>query len=412
MLRKSFPFPDTSPKALSARAVVQGLCERGFTAYLAGGAVRDLLLGRSPKDFDVVTDARPQEVLKIFRRTRKVGIAFGVVLVQDFGDSTEVATFRTDGTYSDGRRPDSVSFTDPASDALRRDFTVNGLFYDIATGEVVDHVGGLEDLQRHRIRAIGHPQDRFGEDYLRILRALRFALQLGFEIEEETWIAARNLAGKIRDLAPERVHAELVMIFAQGCSDRALALLMESTLAEELLPAPFDSGKLRLGGAHEEGGDFCAALAALLAASAITPGGEEKFLLDLRCTRTEIKAISGLLRESEALRGYGTLPLCRRKRLLRAHEGPRLLFYASRTRMDDSVPGELRGDLAAWTEQSLRPQPLIRGEDLAARGFPRSSKMATCLSHIEDLQLEGKIQSAEEAWAALLAHPEFGPLLT
>lgn len=190
----------------AALRVVQQLQGRGFVALFAGGCVRDMLMGRDPHDYDVATSARPVDVTGLFRRTAQVGAKFGVVLVRVGQHSIEVATFRTDGAYSDGRRPDTVVFTTPEEDARRRDFTINGMFFDPVADAVIDHVDGQGDLTAGLIRAIGEPEQRFAEDHLRLLRAVRFAARLGFRIEPETWAAMCRHASDITRISPERVR--------------------------------------------------------------------------------------------------------------------------------------------------------------------------------------------------------------
>ena len=181
-----------------ANEIIARLKRHGHQAYLAGGCVRDLLLGREPKDYDVATDARPEQVVCLFPGARLVGAHFGVVIVRSDSAEVEVATFRSDHSYLDGRRPEAVEFqTDPCQDVLRRDFTINGLLLDPETGQVLDFVGGREDLRAGVVRAIGDPAVRFGEDHLRMLRAIRFAARFGFEIEPETFLAIRRIHPKI-----------------------------------------------------------------------------------------------------------------------------------------------------------------------------------------------------------------------
>src|SRR5947209_8570545 len=203
--------PGSKPPCLreDALAVVRRLREAGHVAYFAGGCVRDLLLGKEPKDYDVATDAPPQRVRALFSNTQAVGAAFGVILVRHRRSQVEVATFRSDGTYLDGRRPEAVRFTTAAEDAQRRDFTINGLFLDPVADQVIDFVGGREDLKAGVIRAIGEPSARFGEDHLRMLRALRFAARFGFQIEPRTQDAIRRHAPQLVRISPERIAEEL-----------------------------------------------------------------------------------------------------------------------------------------------------------------------------------------------------------
>ena len=229
-------YVDTTSEEL-ARSIVARLRAAGHQSYLVGGCVRDLLLGREPKDFDVATDARPDRVSELFERSEQVGAHFGVVLVRENTAQVEVATFRSDASYSDGRRPDAVHFEgDPRQDAMRRDFTINALLLDPDTNEVLDFTGGREDLRRRAIRAIGDPEERFQEDHLRLIRAVRFAARLEFEIEPATMAALQRLHGLIVSVSPERVRDELVRILTEGGARRGFELLDETGLLGDILP--------------------------------------------------------------------------------------------------------------------------------------------------------------------------------
>jgi poly(A) polymerase len=222
--------------SLVATKLVRRLRESGFVAYFAGGCVRDALLRKQPKDIDIATDAEPDEVQKMFARTVAVGAKFGVVRVLEGGFEFEVATFRSDGVYLDGRRPVSVTFSSPEEDAKRRDFTINGMFYDPLADQVVDFVGGKSDLEHRLLRAIGDPEERFSEDHLRLLRAVRFAAALDFEIEPATWKAVTEKAHQIRTVSQERIRDELVKIMADPHRVRGLDLLDLSGLLKNVLP--------------------------------------------------------------------------------------------------------------------------------------------------------------------------------
>jgi poly(A) polymerase len=218
-----------------AVAVVRRLRNGGFVAYFAGGCVRDSLLGLEPQDYDVATDARPDDVRRLFAQTQAVGAAFGVVLVRIGFSVVEVATFRTDGPYRDGRRPDSVTFTDAEHDARRRDFTINGLFQDPLTRQIIDHVGGREDLEARLLRAIGDASQRFGEDHLRLLRAVRFAARFGLTIEPATAEAIGRHAAELRHISPERVAEELRAMLMPASRRSAWPLLERFGLADVIL---------------------------------------------------------------------------------------------------------------------------------------------------------------------------------
>ncbi|HEV3317914.1 MAG TPA: CCA tRNA nucleotidyltransferase, partial [Candidatus Angelobacter sp.] len=235
-----------SDRAQQATQIVQKLRAVGYSAYLAGGCVRDLILGREPADYDVATSATPQEVMRIFPQTYAVGAQFGVVLVPIRRDTTdgekdnyaiEVATFRSDGLYSDGRHPDQVQFSkDARSDVQRRDFTINGLLLDPVSKEVFDYVGGREDLEREIIRTIGDPRERFAEDKLRMLRAVRFAARFGYTIEATTLAEIQARAAQIHQVSRERIRDEILKMLTEGRARRALELLDETGLLEQVLP--------------------------------------------------------------------------------------------------------------------------------------------------------------------------------
>ncbi|TAE73997.1 MAG: CCA tRNA nucleotidyltransferase [Verrucomicrobia bacterium] len=212
------------------------LRDAGHLAYFAGGCVRDRLLGKDPKDYDIATSATPAEVLRIFPGANEVGAHFGVVIAKSHGHAVEIATFRTDGSYRDGRRPESVTYSSPEDDARRRDFTINGLFEDPENGDVIDYVGGRSDLEAGILRAIGTPAERFAEDSLRLLRALRFAVTLDFEIEPATWSAITDHADGLRRIAAERIRDEFSRIITLPARARALEMLVRSGLIHHFLP--------------------------------------------------------------------------------------------------------------------------------------------------------------------------------
>jgi len=221
-----------SPKDI-ARSIVDRLQKAGFQAFWVGGCVRDFLLGREPQDFDIATDATPDQVEKLFDRTIAVGKKFGVIIVLEQDQQFQVATFRAEADYQDGRRPEKVVFANAEADALRRDFTVNGLFFDPLSNQTHDWVGGEKDLKAKIIRTIGKPEERFAEDHLRLLRAVRFAAQLGFEIEPKTFAAIKALAGKIKLISAERVRDELVKLFA---APKVVAADVPSAVEGGILP--------------------------------------------------------------------------------------------------------------------------------------------------------------------------------
>ena len=225
-----------TPRELADR-ICATLRDSGHQAYLVGGCVRDLLLGRDPSDYDISTDARPEKVQELFPRSLTVGAKFGVVLVLQDGAQVEVATFRSDVGYSDGRHPDRVIYADSAKeDVRRRDFTINGLLMDPATGDVLDFVNGRADLRAGIVRAIGDPLARFTEDKLRMMRAVRFAARFGFQIDRETLMAAQSLAQQVTQVSPERLREELTKLLTEGAARRGFELLDETGLLAVVLP--------------------------------------------------------------------------------------------------------------------------------------------------------------------------------
>src|SRR5580658_3430815 len=225
-----------TPRELALH-ICEKLFEAGHQAYLVGGCVRDLELGREPADYDVATDALPERVVSLFPGSLTIGAKFGVILVHEGDADVEVATFRSDVGYSDGRHPDRVIFSRTAEeDVRRRDFTINGLLLDPRTNDVLDFVGGREDLRAGLVRAIGDPDRRFGEDKLRMLRAVRFAARFGFQIEPATFAAIRELAPQITQVSPERIREELTKLLTEGAARRGFELLDETGLLAVVLP--------------------------------------------------------------------------------------------------------------------------------------------------------------------------------
>ena len=224
----------------TAKRIALRLIEKGHTTYFAGGCVRDSLLGNEPKDFDIATSATPDEVLKLFPKSDPIGAHFGVILVKENGYHFEVATFRHDGSYNDGRHPESVTFSSPEEDAARRDFTVNGIFQHPATSELIDFVQGSEDIKKRTLRAIGNATERFNEDALRLMRAVRFATTLDFQIEEQTWKAICDHSNLLKKISAERIRDEFTKILISPHRARGFDLLTESGLMRYIVPEIYD----------------------------------------------------------------------------------------------------------------------------------------------------------------------------
>jgi poly(A) polymerase len=431
-----------------AEGVIARLRETGHQALLAGGCVRDLLLGRDPLDFDVATSAHASEVQRLFPRTVPVGAQFGVVLVLLDDARIEVATFRSDGRYLDHRHPTQVTFGDARADAERRDFTINGMFRDPQSGEIIDYVGGRADLAAGVIRAIGEPRARFDEDRLRLLRAVRFAARLGYEIEPHTFAAIRELASGITSIAWERIGDEIVKILAGGGAARGFELLERTRLLEAVLPEVARlRGVSQPPDSHPEGDVWVhtvrclslleasgpseiVALATLLHDVAkpdchqVQPDGRITFhghaergaplaaeiVQRLRRSRAVSERVDWLVKHH--LR-HVQAPQMRVSTLKRFLAEPQIDDLLELARID-VLAGS--GDLSTVNfclqkrrelgEEEVRPEPLLRGRDLIELGLCPGPEFRVLLDSAFDAQLEGDIRSPEEAraWARARVH--------
>jgi poly(A) polymerase len=400
-----------------------------------GGCVRDLLLGHPPKDFDVATDAPPAKIREIFPRCEQVGAHFGVCLVRGEGAHVEVATFRSDFDYSDGRRPDRVSFeTQPRQDALRRDFTINALLMDVRTGEILDFTGGRSDLEAGLIRAIGDPERRFREDHLRLVRAVRFAARFGFSIEPETFEAIRRNVKLIHKVSAERLRDELIRILTEGGARRGFELLDDTGLLNQILPeVAAMKGVEQPPEFHPEGDVWTHTLLLLDSLENPTPtlamgallhdvGKPATFriaerirfdghveagvrlahgiLTRLRFSNEQIEQIEALIANHMRFKDAPQMRESTLKRFLRLPhfdehlELHRLDCLASHCRLDNYEL--VRGKREEFTAQ-LRPPPLLTGRDLIAEGYIPGPLFREILSVVEDTQLEGSIQTREQA---------------
>ena len=418
-----------------AREVIAKLRGVGHQAYLVGGCVRDLLLGVKPKDFDVATDARPDRIMDLFPRSGRVGAHFGVVLVRDVFDQVEVATFRSDHDYLDGRHPEQVRFeNDPREDVLRRDFTINGLMMDPDTGRVLDFVDGRGDLARGVIRAIGDPYARFREDHLRLLRGIRFAARFGFEIEAATFDAMRRDHALILNVAMERVREELVRILIEGGARRGFELLDSSGMLLDLLPeVAAMKGVAQPPQYHPEGDvwqhtlllleQLCQptptlALAALLhdvgkpptfrVADRIRFDGHVEegirlargILTRLRFSREEIEQVEALIDNHMRFKDVKRMKESTLKRFLRLPqfeehlELHRLDVMSSNKRLENYDLAKAK--FLEYSAEHLRPEPLVTGADLIGMGYEPGPQFSQILALLEDAQLEGRIASQEE----------------
>jgi len=409
-------MPPSDPKREFAVDVVRTLARAGFTALWAGGCVRDLLLGRPPDDYDVATSARPEEVQKLFgpRRTLAIGASFGVILVHGprgsgAGD-VEVATFRTEGPYLDGRRPEHVVFATPEEDAHRRDFTINGMFYDPIAEELKDFVGGRDDLAAKIVRAIGDPPARFREDKLRMLRAVRIAARFDFEIDPPTADAAHQMAREILVVSQERIADELKKMLVHPRRARAVGLAQELHLLTVILPelAPICASAGRPGSEDRwqvtratldrlEIPRFELALAALLhevtgdhaAAAKLV----EQACRRLKLSNQECDDISWLVGHRAALQGA---PAFRKSRLI--HELIGLESAHAHVANESLADVEFcQHYLRTTPMHEINPPPVVNGEDLKALGIEPGPQYKEILEKVRDAQLDGVISTREEA---------------
>jgi tRNA nucleotidyltransferase/poly(A) polymerase len=424
----------------AGKKIVARLQEAGFTAYFAGGCVRDLLLNRPAKDIDIATSARPEDVQRLFARTTGLeGKCFGVIRVLEDGEVFEVATFREDVGYEDGRRPTSVRFSTAAADALRRDFTINGLFYDPVREEVIDFVGGSKDLQNRQIRAIGDPRARFEEDHLRLLRAVRLATNLHFQIEPITWQAIRELAPKIRRIAPERIREELDRIWTGPDPARGLTLLDESRLLGEILPELSALHGVEQPPQYHPEGDVFEHVRRMLTHLRYAP-----LELTLSCLFHDIakpvtarRDATGRIRfhEHETIGARMTEEILRRLRYksetiqivcdvvanhMTFKDVPRMRLSTLKrlmARATFELELELHkidclsshGDLSIYqfllqkrqelSHEEIEPPRLVTGWDLQALGIPPGPRLGKILAEIREAQLEGKVQDRAQALA-------------
>ena len=431
-----------------ANRIAAALRGQGYQAYFVGGCVRDQLLGIESKDYDIATDATPEEIAGLFPRAELVGAHFGVVIVPEGGTSVEVATFRSDHDYRDGRRPSGVTFErDARQDVLRRDFTINALLFDPATGEVIDYTGGREDLSRKIIRAIGDPLRRFQEDRLRMLRAVRFAARFGFEIEPGTFAAIEHLHASIHDVSPERVRDELVRILVEGGARRGLELLDRSGLLTEILPEVAAMKGVEQPPEYHPEGDVWThtllmmeglrnptpelALGVLLHDAGKPPtfsvndrirfdGHVEKgveiarnILSRLRFSNEQIEQVEALVANHMRFKDAPRMKTSTLKRFLRLN---RFEEHMELHRLDcRSSHGNLenleyvRAKRDEFGSEQIRPPRLLTGLDLIRAGFRPGPDFARVLAAVEDAQLEGRVTSSDEALAlarTMLPSPE------
>ncbi len=432
----------------AATDIARRLQTAGHTAYFAGGCVRDELRGHPPEDYDIATSARPPEVQKLFPHTQAVGAHFGVILVMEHGHAFEVATFRSDHEYIDGRRPEMVTFSTPEEDAARRDFTVNGMFQDPVAGSIIDFVGGRADLEAEILRAIGDPVARFREDKLRLLRAVRFAARFGYEIETGTWEALRAHAADIHAVSAERIREELVKILAHATRLRGFDLLDQSGLLREILPeVEALKGCEQPPQFHPEGDVFVHTRAMLELLPPDAPasvalsvlfhdigkpptfryhadedrirfsghdrvGAEmtEKLMERLRFSRADTDHVVEAVRQHMVFKDVQNMRTAKLKRFM-AREGfqdelelHRVDCLSSHGALDNY--DFLRTKAGEFASEPLIPPPLVTGRDLIALGWKPGPHFGPVLEAVQTAQLEGTLTTPEEALAWVRAnHP-------
>jgi poly(A) polymerase len=385
----------------AAIQIIRRLRKAGFEALLAGGCVRDMLCGKKPKDYDVVTSAKPAEVCGLFHRTIKVGAKFGVIIVLIDKHQIEVATFRAETGYSDGRRPDNVSFTCAKEDALRRDFTINGMFYDPLKKEIIDYVGGRRDLKKRTIRTIGKPAERFSEDYLRMLRAVRFSAQLDFKVEKNTLNAAKRYSANIVKISGERIAMELESLLASFEREKGVKLLNETGLAKHIFPIFRDKSKaqfaVKIFDFLPKRITFELAVAALFAGCG--SGEAMKNLEILKLSKNQLKHIKLLLEK----RGYllGDLSLAQLKMIVAEpyFEDLYLLQKAIQKAEKKSLSAlsAVRRRANALAGVELRPKPLLNGYEIIRLGAKPGPQVGLVAKGLYIEQLSERILTKPKA---------------
>jgi tRNA nucleotidyltransferase/poly(A) polymerase len=439
---------------MTAREMANSICKTlrgsGYQALLVGGCVRDLLLGREPADYDVTTDATPEQVMALFPESVAVGARFGVILIPHDGFRVEVATFRSDAGYSDGRHPDSVVYSKtPQEDVQRRDFTINGLLMRHESGEVLDYVGGQADLQAKTIRAIGEPDRRFTEDKLRMMRAVRFAARFGFEIEAETFRAIRRHVAEIHQVSPERLREELTKMLTEGAARQAFELLDETWLLQQVLPEiGAMKGVEQPPQFHPEGDVWIHTLMMLEGLPAGSPatlawgvllhdvgkpptfqsatetGDRIRFNNHVGVGVRMAEAICGRLRfsneDTEQILAlvdnhmkFGGVEDMRAATLKKFVRQPRFEEHLVLHRLDCLSSHRnlesyefVKRFIERTPPEQVRPERLLTGDDLQEMGFRPSPLFSQILQALEDAQLEGQIRNREEATKYVMA--EYG----
>lgn len=425
----------------TAITIVQRLQNAGHEAYFVGGCVRDLIRGAEPGDYDIVTSAKPGEVCSLFPRTVPVGISFGVVIVLEGGRNYEVATFRTENDYGDGRRPSHVEFSTAEGDVHRRDFTVNALLMDPIKGTIIDYVGGKQDIERRLIRTIGIPEERFNEDHLRILRAVRFAANLGYDIDHDTFRAIKQNVSAINRISAERISDELTKLLTHGGARRGMELLAETGLLAEVLPEVDAIRGVEQPPRYHPEGDVWEHTLRMLDLLPSDEGVENDLRLAWGVIMHDIGKASTRSENDEGIHFYGHVKegekiaeeIMRRLRFSRADMETilvlihcHMLFIHVKEMRPNRLKRFLRMPefalhlelhrldclgshgyldnyefckkmLMEVKDDELHPPRLLNGNDLIGMGFSPGPLFAEILRTVEDAQLDGEISTSEDA---------------
>lgn len=424
----------------AAITIVKQLRSAGYEAYFAGGCVRDALLGLAPKDYDIATNATPDTIMRIFRKTVAIGKAFGVISVLSEGFQFDVTTFRSDGNYSDGRRPDSVTFSDRETDVTRRDFTINGLLEDPVAGEIIDLVGGQEDIRRKVIRTIGDPRQRFAEDKLRMMRAVRFSCQLNFAIDPATSTAIKEMSPSITQVSYERIRDEIEKILVSPLRAEGIDMLHSLGILREILPEVADmEGVPQPPDFHPEGDVFThvklclsnlrdpsfeVAMATLLhdigkpptitfpadpktdrirfnAHEVVGERMTERVCRRFKLSREETEKICWMVAKHMTFKDVEHMRESTLKKFL-SHEfydDLEQVFVADKMAADKDMASfeYLKAMRGKFTAEDLKPEPFLRGKDLIELGLAPGPIFTTILAAVYDSQLEGGVKTRDEA---------------
>ena len=414
-----------------ALIVLRRLRDAGHVAYFAGGCVRDLLLARDPKDYDVATDAPPQRVRELFGNTQAVGAAFGVILVRHGGSQIEVATFRADGRYEDGRRPSGVRFTTAEEDARRRDFTINGLFLDPLSGQVIDYVGGQDDLRQKQVRAIGNPAERFNEDSLRLLRAVRFSARLSFAIEPATAQAIIEHAPQLKRISPERIADELRIMLTPATRTAAWYMLWDLKLIDTIYrfcnfprrdvppstdylfdqvapgePIPFGLALAAAAVCHRLRADPSVRDPRELFSRAQVNAMVQAMRQALKISNEESEQMRGTLAGLESLLADAPPGVARLKRFLAeptAELSRKMMAALASCQIQSERIHLIEQELSQLRQTEFAPLPLINGDLLTAHGLKPGPPFKRILDAVYDAQLEGRISSVEDGLELAMA---------